>query len=99
MQPRIAVNKMNIYNIYMLSKLYEKFEVINRNHVLNRETNIVTKSGKRYRDVIGGAARPRKDIPNNDVVDALEILEKNPGKLKMVRFNMRNNQEVVLAAV
>ena len=106
----------------MLSKLHEKFEVIDRNHVLNRETNVVTKnrqivelltntgipsistqqivykakSNKRYRNIIGGAARPRKEIPNTNVIDALQILADNLGRLDWVDIIMRNNEEVVL---
>ena len=57
------------------------------------------KSNKRYRHISGGAARPRKTIPNTDVIDALQILEENPGELDMVSINMRNNEEVVFAAV
>ena len=57
------------------------------------------KSNNRYRNIIGGAARPRKQIPNTDVIDALQILEENPGELDMVLINMRNNEEVVLCAV
>ena len=57
------------------------------------------KSSNRYRNIIGGAARPRKEIPDTNMIDALQILEENPGELDLVSINMRNNEEVVLAAV
>ena len=58
-----------------------------------------SKSNRRYRYIIGGAASPRKELPNTDVIDALHILEKIQEDLDMVSINMRNNPVEVLTAV
>ena len=123
----------------MLSKLHEKFEVIDHNHILNRETRAVTKNnqvvkllksftpvpsistpglivykaktGMKYRDIIiGGAAPARSELPNIDVINALQILEALPDALpdelpdalpevNPGRIDMSNEKEVVIEAM